>query len=329
MTQGADAQPLRVVLGEWQTDEAFHRSLTAPVTLIPAPGLRDDDIAPLLPDADVLISRRFTAGMAANATRLRLILTPGAGTNEIDFSAVPDHAVVCNVYGHESSIAEYIFMTMLALTRDLLNMDHRFRRGDWSDRARGPQRELRGSTLALIGLGRIGSEVARQAAVFGLRTMAVTRSPDAARKDALGLAFLGDLTDLPQVLAAADFVVVALPLQNDTIGLLGPDQLRAMKPSAYLINVARGPIIDEDALYEALHARTIAGAGLDVWYQYPDDKISGSAATRPFHQLDNVIITPHIAGWTAGTFHHRWAVINENLQRLAYGAPLVNIVSAP
>lgn len=192
--------------------------------------------------------------MAAGANRLRLILTPGAGTNEIDFSTVPDGAVVCNVYGHENGIAEYVFMAMLALHRDLLNMDRRFRHGDWSDRTRGPQRELRGSTLTLVGLGRIGSEIARRAAIFGMRTVAVIRFPHTGRKDELGLAFLGGMSDLYQVLDEADFVVVAIPLQNDTTGLIGRKELQAMKPSACLVNVARGLVIDEEALYEALNA---------------------------------------------------------------------------
>ena len=327
MGEQSTPQPLRVVLGEWQADEAFHRALTTPATLIPAPGLRDEDVTPLLMDTDALVSRRFTAGMAQGANRLRLIMTPGAGTNEIDFNAVPPGAVVCNVYGHEVAIAEYVFMTMLALNRDLLNMDRRFRQRDWSDRANGPQREMRGATLGIVGLGRIGSEIARRASVFGMRVVAATRTPDPVRKDELGLAHLGGMNDLHDVLADADFVVVAVPLQQDTIGLLGQAELRAMKPSAYLVNVARGPVIDEDALYDALREREIAGAALDVWYRYPDDKVSGPPATRPFDELDNVIMTPHIAGWTFGTFRHRWDAINDNLRRLATGEPFVNVVS--
>lgn len=326
MTKQHPTEPLRVVLGEWQTEEAFHRALTAPVELVPAQGVRDDQIAPLIADADILISRRFTQAMAQEAHRLRLILTPGAGTNEIDFDAVPAGASVCNVYGHEIGIAEYVFMTMLALNRDLLNMDHRFRQGNWTDRANGPQRELNGTTLALVGLGRIGSEISRRAAIFGMRTIAVTRSPDAVRKETLGLDFLGDMSHLHRVLAEAGFVVLAVPLEEETTDLLGQDELGAMKPGACLVNVARGPVVNEDALYNALRARTIAGAALDVWYHYPDNKVSGPPSRHPFHELDNVILTPHIAGWTFGTFGHRWRIINENIQRLADGEPLINVV---
>ncbi|HYO30499.1 MAG TPA: NAD(P)-dependent oxidoreductase, partial [Thermomicrobiales bacterium] len=165
--------PLRVVLGEWQHDEGFRRAISTPATLIPAPTLQDGDVAPLLHGADAFLSKRFTSGMAKTADRLRLILTPGAGTNQIDFSAVPDGVTVCNVHGHESAIAEYAFMAILALNRDLLNMDARFRRIDWSDRTeRGAQREIRGRTLGIVGLGRIGGEVARIGQAFRMRVQA-------------------------------------------------------------------------------------------------------------------------------------------------------------
>jgi phosphoglycerate dehydrogenase-like enzyme len=264
--------------------------------------------------------------MAANAPRLRLIHTPGAGTNEIDFDAVPPGTTICNVYGHETSITEYVFMTMLALNRDLLNMDRRFRQFDWSDRANGPQRDLHGRTLGIIGLGPIGSEVARRAQVFGMPVIAATRTPDPERAAALGIERLVGLDELDRVLVDADVVVVAVPLAPETTGLLGAAELARMKPDAFLINVARGPVIDEDPLYDALASRRIAGAALDVWYRYPEDKVHGAPASRPFHELDNVILTPHIAGWTHGTFAHRWAQINENLRRLAASEPLLGVV---
>lgn len=323
------SHPLRVVLGEFQDDKGFRRAITAPVELIPAPGIADDQLAPLLAGADALISRRFTVAMAANAPRLRMIHTPGAGTNEIDFDAVPAHTAVCNVYGHETSIAEYVFMVMLALNRDLLNTDRRFRQHDWSDRVHRLHRDINGRTLGIVGLGRIGSEIARRAGAFGMRVIAATRTPRPERAAEIGIDRLVGMDALGDVLADADFIVVAVPLAPETTGLLGATELAAMKPSAYLINVARGPVIDEDALYEALAGRGIAGAALDVWYRYPDDKVHGRPANRPFHELDNVILTPHIAGWTHGTFAHRWAQMNENLRRLAANEPLIGVVARP
>ena len=309
--------PLTVVLAEWQADEAFHRAITTPVTFRPAARRRDEDVAPLLIGADALVSRRFSPGMAAAADRLRLILTPGAGTNEIDFAAVPPGAAVCNVFGHEAAIAEYVFMAILALNRDLLNMDARFRQADWSDRTRGPQPEINGQTLGIVGLGHIGAEVARVGRAFGMRVVGVTRSPNLGRAEVLGLAWLGDMARLRPLLAEADFVVVAVPLEASTTGLIGRDELAAMKPGAFLVNVARGEVVDEAALYAALHDRRIAGAAIDVWYRYPDAGEPCRPSAFPFHELPNVIMTPHVAGWTTGTFEHRWAAIAENLRRLA------------
>jgi phosphoglycerate dehydrogenase-like enzyme len=324
--------PLTVVLAEWQTDEALRRAIATPVDFRAAASRRDEDVASLLVGADALVSRRFTAGMATAADRLRLILTPGAGTNEIDFSAVPPGVTVCNVFGHEAAIAEYVFMAILALNRDLLNMDARFRQADWGDRARGPQREIKGRTLGVVGLGHIGAEVARVGRAFNMRVVAVTRSPDSRRAEALGLTWLGDIGRLPHLLAEADFVVIAVPLDAGTEGLIGRDELAAMKPGAYLVNVARGEVVEESALYDALRAGRIAGAALDVWYRYPDAAEPVRPSAYPIHELPNVVMTPHVAGWTEGTFAHRWATIGENLRRLAAGEPPLGAVppsSAP
>jgi phosphoglycerate dehydrogenase-like enzyme len=111
--------------------------------------------------------------------------------------------------------------------------------------------------------------------------------------------------------------------------MIGERELRMMKPTAYLINVARGEVVDEAALYAALSESRIAGAAIDVWYRYPEGSEPARPADYPFHELPNVIMTPHIAGWTAETFRHRWAAIDDNLRRLSGGEPLVNVVRPP
>ncbi len=322
-------EPLRVLLGEWQTDEAFHRAISTPVTLIPAPTLRDEDVIPLLADADVFVSKSFTPAMAAHAGRLHLLHTPGAGTNWIDFAAVPPHVTVCNVFGHEVSIAEYAVMAILALNRDLLNMDARFRQADWSDRkVRPPAGDVRGRTLGVIGLGHIGAEVARVGNALGMRVVGATRTPSAERAASLDLNSLVGLDQMDSVLSESDFVVVAIPLEAATTGMIAEPELRTMRPTSYLINVARGEVVDEAALYDALLHQRIAGAAIDVWYHYPEGSEPARPADRPFHELPNVIMTPHIAGWTTETFRHRWAAIDDNLRRLSRGEPLANVVRA-
>jgi phosphoglycerate dehydrogenase-like enzyme len=320
-------RPLRVVLGEWQDDPAFRDAVTAPVEWIPTRSLRDEDVVPLLPGADALISKRFTPAMGRAANALRLIQITGAGTNQIDFAAVPPGTVVCNARGHGDSIAEYVLMMLLSLNRDLVRMDRRLRAGDWSDRwPRGPHRDLKGRTLLLIGYGVIGQAVARVVAPLGMRIIAVTRNPklklDGERS---GVEHRG-FGELRQRLSEADFVVVAVPLNAETEGLIGATEFAAMRDDAYLINVARGDVVDERALYDALQTRSIAGAAIDVWYRYPATGEGGPAANLPFHELDNVLMTPHIAGWTTGTFAHLFAVIDQNLHRLINDEPLLNVV---
>lgn len=317
---------LHVAIAEWQTVEAFHRALTTPMTTVLAPSRREADIVSVLAEADVLISASFTPAMAAAAPRLRLIQTPGAGLEQIDVSAIPPGVSLCNIYGHERGIAEYVVMTMTALNRDLVGMNRRLREGDWRDYQEVPQPELRGRTLAVIGLGRIGRAVARAGAFFGMRVLAVTRNPAAAQPEDAPDVVVSGLETLPSVLAEADFVVLSLPLNDATRGLIGPAEFAAMKPSAYLINVARGGVVDEAALYNALSSGTIAGAAIDVWYQYPASNEICMPSRYPFHELDNILMTPHISGATDGTFSYRWQFINDNIRRLAAGEPLQNVV---
>jgi phosphoglycerate dehydrogenase-like enzyme len=298
--------------------------LSQVATVLPAPGAADADLVPLLGEADAIVSARFSRAMAAAAPKLRLVHTPGAGTDGLDITAIPPHVAVCNVFGHEAAIAEYVLMAMLTLNRELFQLDRGLRQGDWGDRA--PQRELRGRTVAVVGIGHIGARVARYAQALGMRVTGITRSPEPRRRDELGLARLAGMTDLPELLADADFVVLAVPLVAETTGLIGARELCAMKPTGYLINVARGGVIDEHALYRALKDHTIAGAAIDVWYRYPPDGEVCTPATEPFHELDNIIMTPHVAGWTDGTARYRWAEIADNLRRLQTGEPLLNVV---
>lgn len=320
------SRPLRVVVQPGGLADALRSSAADTIELIQAPTLREDDVAPLLADADVWISSQFTAGMGRDARQLRLVQCTGAGTNLIDIQAVPPTATVCNADGHAAGVTEYAFMVMSALQRDLLGMHGRIRAGDWREHRSGPQPELRGRTLAIIGLGLIGAELARIGRAFGMRVTAVTNTPDQERARELELDYLGAVTDLHRVLAEADFVVVAVPLNEKTTGLIGTNELNAMRTDAYLINVARGPVVEEAALYQALRDRAIAGAAIDVWYRYPRGDESLLPSEYPFHELDNVIMTPHVAGWTEGTLRIRIEQVTENLRRLAAGEPLLNIV---
>jgi phosphoglycerate dehydrogenase-like enzyme len=136
------------------------------------------------------------------------------------------------------------------------------------------------------------------------------------------------LDELPAFMGSADAIVVSLPLADDTTSLVDAAALAAMRPDAVIVNVGRGPVIDEGALYEALKARRIAGAIIDTWYRYPQaDDPSPLPSALPFHELDTVVMTPHMSGWTQGTIARRQAVIAANIDNLAASRPLVNVVA--
>jgi phosphoglycerate dehydrogenase-like enzyme len=174
---------------------------------------------------------------------------------------------------------------------------------------------LAGKNLGILGYGRIGQCLARRARAFDMAVWAMRR--DITQSDAQGLAFLGGPGALDDILQRADYLAITLSLTEATRGLLGERQLRLMKPTAVLINVARAEIVDEAALYRALLQKTIAGAVLDVWYQYPTAPGPTSPAHFPFEELPTVLMTPHVSGWTEGMLETRAQIIAENIHRVA------------
>ena len=288
------------------------------------------EILSRVPDVDVLVTLAFTREMAAAARRLKLVQVPGAGLDRIDRSALPAGVWLANAYGHETGIAEYVLGAMLTWSRGFGRLDQALRRGSWEGswvRSAPPWPELAGKTVGILGYGRIGRSVAERARAFGMTVWGIRRRPG--REDGSRLAVLQGPEALDEILRAADYVVVALPLTGATRGLLGERELGLMKPTAVLVNVARAEILDEEAVYRALSRGTIAGAVLDVWYRYPPDARPVLPARQAFHELPNVIMTPHVAGWTEGTVEARATLVAANVARVARGEPPVNLVSEP
>ncbi len=298
---------------------------------LPCEVIRCDEagMAAQVADVDVLVTLGFTQEMGAAAARLRLVQVPGAGLDRIDRAAIPAGAWLANVYGHEVGIAEYVVGAMLALTREYARLDAALRRGAWDSQwavgapAPPPWPELAGKTLGILGYGHIGEAVARRARAFDMDVVAIRRHV-AGRPD--GLATVLAPVMLDDVLRHSDYVVVTLPLSTETRGLLGDRRLRSMKRSAMLVNVSRAEIVDEDALYAALAEKRLAGAALDVWYRYPTAPGATLPARRPFHELPNVIMTPHLSGWTEGMLEARARVIAKNVARTARGEPPLNLI---
>lgn len=283
-----------------------------------------------LETAEYAVSQIFTLEMGRHATGLKLLHAQGSGTDGIDRRALPPGCWLANVYEHDVAIAEYVFMVMLALSRNLLALDAGLRRGDMGPAGHygGPMRqEIAGTTLGIVGYGRIGREVAKRARCFEQRVIAIKGHPDPAMAARDGLDFLGGPGDLERLVRESDFLVVSVPLTPETEGMIGEKEIAAMKPTAYLINVGRGPVVDEGALYRALRDHQIAGAALDVWYTYPPVGKLGQPSRYPFQALSNVIMTPHIAGWTHGTVGRRMDFIAANIERVARGEEPLNVVA--
>jgi phosphoglycerate dehydrogenase-like enzyme len=286
------------------------------------------EIVGQLAEADVLVSLAFTREMAAAAPRLRLVQVPGAGLDRIDRGALAPGTALANAYGHDVGIAEYVIGAMLALARDFCRVDARLRRGEWESVWSGAPvplwSELAGKTLGILGYGRIGQALARRALAFDMEVLAIRR--DASRPDPHRLAFLRGPEALHELLGRSDYLAITLALTPDTRGLIGRRELARLKPTVMLVNVARGEIVDEEALYQALQSGRLAAAALDVWYRYPSGGAPTHPGHHPFHTLPNVLMTPHVSGWTEGMMEARAAVIAENIHRTARGEPPVNLI---
>jgi len=309
-------------------EQPVRRHLTTPCEITVAD---ETDILPRLGRIDVLVTMALTAEMGRAARRLKLVQVPGAGLDRIDLSALPHGAMLANAYGHETGIAEYVIGVILALTREFARLDAALRRGDWrSQWAVGVAPppvwpELAGKTIGILGYGRIGQSIARRARGFDMQVCAIRRYVGQSAED--DLTAVGGPNIIDEVLRRSDYVVISMPATPETIGWIGRSKLALMKPSSFLINIARAAIVDEDALYDALLRRSIAGAALDVWYRYPREPGLTTPATRPFHELPNVLMTPHISGWTDGMLEARAKLIAENIRRVACEGVPLNLIS--
>ncbi len=316
-------RPLKIVVSRMFASE-LGAQLMVPHELVPFGGQDNAAMAALLDDADVLVSGAYRpAWKPAAGSPLRLIHSTGAGVDGIDFTSVPAGCTVCNVYGHERGVAEQAFMHMLALHKGLFRLDASLRKGDWM-----PERpylpEMINHHLLVLGAGQIGQALVRWGRFLGMEMTVLTRRPSGEKANP-GVRHLGGLDELPRHLPQADFIVVAIPAAAGTVDLIAAREFALMKPTACLVNVGRGPVINEQALYDALRTRRIAGAGLDVWYQYPSAPGQTQRPARlPFHELDNIIMTPHKP--TAETMAYRWRAIAGNIARLARGESLLRVV---
>jgi phosphoglycerate dehydrogenase-like enzyme len=276
--------------------------------------------------ADVIVGGRFSADLP-QPRRLQLFHVPGAGYDAVDLDAIPYSAVVCNCFGHEQAIAEYVMAALLERHVPLADADRHLRGGHWNYSASSPEHvhgELAEKTVGLLGFGHIGKAIAARAKAFEMKVHVANRSP-VPRSSLVDRSFA--LNRLGEFWSSADFFVVSLPSNADTFGIVNAESFAAMRASAVILNVGRGPTIDERSLYDALKGRRIAGGVIDTWYNYPSpDHPTILPSKFPFHELPNVVMTPHMSGWTTGTINRRKQTIADNISRRAAGRPCVNVV---
>jgi D-3-phosphoglycerate dehydrogenase len=249
---------------------------------------------------------------------LKLIIVTGARTHTIDFEAATARGItVCHTHPGESQHAtsELTWGLILACARHIPEEHQRVSAGGWQETI---GTVLFGKTLGILGLGKLGSRVAAIAHAFGMEVVAWSQNLTAERAEAAGARLVGK----DELFGQADVVTIHLVLSDRTRGLVGARELGLMKPSAMLINTSRGPIVDEAALFEALRAGKIRGAGLDVYDREP------LPAEHPLRQLANVVHTPHLGYVTEGAYREFYPDMVENIMAWRAGSP-VRVLAKP
>jgi phosphoglycerate dehydrogenase-like enzyme len=273
--------------------------------------LTDEALAEALQDADIVVAMRertpLSRAVLAQAPALKLLVTTGMANASIDLDACRELGVeVRGTTGLRTSTAELTWGLILALARNICAEDNEVRHGGWQ---RTLGFELAGARLGVVGLGKLGSEVAKIGLAFSMDVVAWSQNLQPEHAAELGVRAVAK----EELFATSDVITLHLKLSDRTRGIVGTDELAAMRRTAYLVNTSRGPLIDETALIEALWTGSIAGAGLDVFDVEP------LPADHPLRTLPNTVLTPHVGYVTTGTYERWWPQVVENIKSWAQG----------
>lgn len=285
---------------------------------------KEKELLEFVKDADILFAQFFSRELFLAAKKLKWIQTLSAGVERFLLpEVVKSHVIITNASGvHSIPISEHVIGLMLCLSRKL----HLFIRRQFGKKWEGfgigslieQIEELSGKTVGIVGVGRIGSEIARKAKAFGMRVIATRRNLSKPKPEHVDDIIA--INNLKTLLVESDFVVIAVPLTKETEGMIGEDELKSMKKTSYLINISRGKIVQEKKLIQALKEGWIAGAGLDTFEKEPLPQDS------ELWEMKNVIITPHVAGATPHYLERATNIFCENLKRFMRNEPLINVV---
>lgn len=271
-------------------------------------------LADRLSPYDVLVIMRertpFPRSLLERLPKLKLLVTTSGRNRSIDLAACADRGVVaCHTEGGHTPTAELTWALILALAKRIPEEDRATREGRWGVR---PGLGLAGRTLGVVGLGKLGSAVARIGKAFDMRVIAWSRNLTDARAREVGV----ERVDKETLLRESDFVTLHLVLSDRSRGLIGAADMARMKPTAYLINTSRGPLVDEDALAVAVNEGVIAGAGLDVF------GIEPLPADHPLRTLPNSVVTPHVGGFVQENYRLWYGGAVEDILAWLDGAPI-------
>ncbi len=261
--------------------------------------------------------------------KLKLIHLPGSGTDGIDFSLVPRGCKVCNVYEHETAISEFILANLLNWEINLINKINKFKLYNWEDSmlfSNNPHGELHKKEVGILGYGRIGKELAKKLNAFDTKVTAITRKR--IKKDGY---FNKNIlvSDILKSMNKYDYFIVACDLNESTFNLIAEKEIRRMNKNCVLVNVARGPIVNEKDLYFALRKKYIKGAIIDTWYKYPEKKNLKyfKPSKFDFSKLKNIIMTPHLSALTKNLLERRVKIITKNIIAIKNNKKPINVVN--
>lgn len=288
-------------------------------------------LKPQIAEATIIVNgfSSIDKSILDSCPKLKLVQQSGIGVDSIDIKECTVRGIyVANVpMANAISVAEHTIFLILYLAKNIKSQSSKegSLSGILTTKIKGlPGIEVAGKTLAIIGLGVTGIEVAKRAKAFGMRVNAITKHPFTKTEGSNNKYFVDSIngTDkLQEIISSADIVSIHTPLNKETDGMIGTNELRRMKASAYLINVARAHIVDKDALFSALTSEEIAGAAFDVYWNEPVDP------NEDLLRLDNFLLTPHIAGWTAEAIDSITKIITINIERLSRGQIPLTIVN--
>ncbi len=296
---------------------------TKGVTVVEKTKLPLDELKTLIADADALIVRsetKVTADVIAAAKKLKVVGRAGVGVDNIDAEAATTRGIIVmnSPDGNTNSTAEHAFSLLLSVARNIPQAHASVKAGEWNRKAfQGA--EICGKTLGIIGMGRIGTEVCRRAIAFGLRVIAYDPFLAPSRAKTLQV----ELVELPELYRRADFITIHVPLTDETKGLIGKHSIAQMKPGVRIVNAARGGIVDEQALVEAIKAGKVAGAALDVFEEEP------LPANSPLRAVPQIITTPHLGAATAEAQELVGVEIAQSVVDALMGGIIRNAVNMP